>query len=177
MQVLITCRTEYLEAKGFDLGLFTPGEPSVATSQLRQLFVRSFVTNDIRAYFGKWVDSRASREDEEDSRDWNAEKYMDAIKSTPGLQELAETPFVLRALATTLPRLHSTAAPLRVTRGRIYAAFIDRCWEMGARRLRRVKVAGLPDDFVMPLSFSNYCTDLSLTMLAHNQVCLRMAAV
>ena len=57
-----------------------------------------------------------------------------------------------------------------MTRADIYAAFIDECWEVETRRLQRNWPPGLPVDYDAPLSFTNYCTDLAVDMLARGQV-------
>ena len=180
-QVIITCRTEYLEAKGSYRGLFTPGDGTgTAPSQLQELFVRSFGRNQVSQYFTQWVKQREATADGDESgsgsgSDWSARQYEDVIRGTPGLEELAQTPFVLRAMADALPRLstdQSKAARLqaRVTRADVYRAFVDQCWEVETRRLQRNWPPGLPSDYDAPLSFTNYAVDLSVDMLARGQV-------
>ena len=140
-------------------------------------------------YFSQWVKQRDSNGvvDGEGGRlggsrttgnRWSADRYMDVIKTTPGLQELAQTPFVLRAMADALPRLgsdtHNTSSASsmqKITRADVYGAFIDECWEVETRRLQRNWPPGLPADYDAPLSFTNYCTDLAVDMLARGQVC------
>ena len=187
-QVIVTCRTEYLEAKGSYRGLFDP-RPGSASSTLQELFVRSFGAGQVSRYFEQWVTKDADRDgnDSDVSRasGWSARRYVDVIEQTPGLKELAQTPFVLRAMADALPRLDkrpdgvsaeasadSVGSSRRVTRADVYAAFIDQCWESETQRLRRNWPPGLPPDYDAPLSFTNYCTDLAMDMLARNQVLL-----
>ena len=182
-QVIITCRTEYLEAKGSYRGLFTPGDATRTSSRLHELFVRAFGGKQVSQYFAQWVKQRdVNGADTGDvgggnggvharSR-WSAERYVDVITTTPGLQELAQTPFVLRAMADALPRLSSSASSSthKITRADVYGAFIDECWEVETRRLQRNWPPGLPADYDAPLSFTNYCTDLAVDMLARGQV-------
>ncbi len=42
VKVIVTCRTEYLDAKGSYRRLFTPGESKRAAASLHELFVRPF---------------------------------------------------------------------------------------------------------------------------------------
>ena len=177
--MIITCRTEYLEAKGSYRGLFTPGDVSRTSSQLQELFVRSFGGSQVSQYFTQWVKQREGSADA-GSSDWTAQRYVDMIEHTPGLKELAQTPFVLRAMADALPRLDRQAdggtmsaearAKRRVTRADVYAAFIDQCWEVETRRLQRNWPPGLPVDYDAPLSFTNFSTDLAVDMLSRSQV-------
>ena len=205
-QVIVTCRTEYLEAKGAYRGLFTPGDGPHATSQLQELFVRSFGGDQVSQYFTQWVKQRgiSSGGADNSGSDWTAQRYVTVIEQTPGLKELAQNPFVLRAMADALPRLDrqsnggsssatgravsaANAGPLaiarsavtrntvtkrKVTRADVYAAFVDQCWEVETQRLRRNWPAGLPVDYDGPRSFTNYCVDLAVEMLARGQVCL-----
>ena len=174
-----------MEAKGSYRGLFTPGDASRASSRLQELFVRAFGGNQVSQYFHQWVRQRDSNGvDDGDGgglggsgkgrNRWSAERYIDVIKTTPGLQELAQTPFVLRAMADALPRLGSdgqdASSTRKITRAEVYGAFIDECWEVETRRLQRNWPPGLPTDYDAPLSFTNYCTDLAVDMLARGQV-------
>ncbi len=128
---------------------------------------------------------------------WSADDYLRFIEETPGLRQLAQTPFALRVMADALPRLSasggegrargvaalsgpgtdamtvtSTHVVLRsVTRARVYAAFMEECWEEGERRRRRAPIPGLPYDFDGPASYTNYCQDLAVAMFASGQVC------
>ena len=148
--------------------------------------MRAFGGNQVAQYFSQWVKQRDSNgvDNSEGGRlggsgktrnRWSAERYIDVIKTTPGLQELAQTPFVLRAMADALPRLgsdaHTTSSSMqKITRADVYSAFIDECWEVETRRLQRNWPPGLPTDYDAPLSFTNYCTDLAVDMLARGQV-------
>ena len=179
LQIIITCRTEYLEAKGSYRSLFTPSEASRDTSKLQELFVRSFGGNQVSQYFTQWVKQREGGADSGGSQ-WTAQRYVDMIEHTPGLKELAQTPFVLRAMADALPRLEKLTesdsggaeakAQRKITRADVYTAFIDQCWEVETKRLQRNWPPGLPVDYDAPLSFTNYSTDLAVDMLARNQV-------
>ena len=206
--------------------------------------MRPFEPGQFPKYFDRWVDQHKGTA-EADSDPWTADAYVKSITGTPGLSELAQTPFVLRALADALPRLERRSAPSdnsrhapgapaaaphatekrqvtacadvldtrgdgndgtdddddddddnedsedseddedgddtaashamdskqrRVTRADVYAAFIDQCWEVEARRLRRNWPPGLPPDYDAELSFTNYSTDLAVDMLSCGQV-------
>ena len=171
--------------------MFTPGDASRTSSRLHELFVRAFSGDQVAQYFTQWVKLRDGSGDigggnadstqtndtvrvEPSARSlWSAERYVDVIKSTAGLQELAETPFVLRAMADALPRLDvqsSATGSRRVTRADVYGAFMEECWEVEARRLQRNWPVGLPADYDAALSYGNYCTDLAVDMLARGQV-------
>ena len=65
----------------------------------------------------------------------------------------------------------------KVTRADVYDAFIDQCWEAEARRLQGNWPRGLPPDYDAPLSFTNYCIDLAVDMLARNQVGVNLGGV
>lgn len=130
---------------------------------------------------------------------WSADDYVRFIDETPGLRQLAQTPFALRVMADALPRLSASGGEGRagrhhgegasgsqrgaagatsahvllrsVTRARVYAAFMEECWEEGERRRRRAPIPGLPYDFDGPASYTNYCQDLAVAMFASGQVC------
>jgi hypothetical protein len=60
-QIIVTCRTEYLEAKGAYRALFTPGDAlgGSASSRLQELFVRPFEPSQMREYFQCWTRARS----------------------------------------------------------------------------------------------------------------------
>ncbi len=199
-QVIVTCRTEYLSVKGAYQSLFAPVEgrgSSVSKQQLQELFVWPFQKDQRKKYFTQWVAERRTRGDLETldqaggqaGAAWSPEDYMQRISSVPGLEFLAQTPFALRVLADALPRLYAKPEPRvavaaahrahtvsrPITRARVYAAFVEECWEEGERRRRRVPIPGLPVSFDGPTSYNNYCQDLAVSMLVRKQVCRSVA--
>ena len=118
---------------------------------------------------------------------WSATRYIDFVSGTPGLADLAQSPFVARVMADALPVLEAQAvasssssslssqssssqsSTRRITRADVYAAFVGQCWEAEARRLAVCWPPGLPHDFDVGRSLTNYCTDLAVEMFAQGQ--------
>ena len=194
VKVIVSCRTEYLEGKGAYRGLFTPTGSRSTQEALEELYVQPFQTSQVSMYFHHWV-RRHDAADGGSSKKWTAQDYVDFIWGTPGLADLAQTPFVLRAMADALPRLGTPGGPghsgpssgqggeggeggnvsagrrRTITRAKVYEAFIAECWEVATRRLRRSEwPQGLPPDYDAPLSFENFSRDLAVDMLASGQV-------
>jgi hypothetical protein len=191
MQVIVTCRTEYLSIKGAYQSLFVPVDArGVKTSdQLQELFVRPFQKSQRSEYFDRWVAERKKRpvdvSGSQPSSKWSRDDYMYHIRTVPGLKSLAQTPFALRVLADALPRLFpkhksGVVGPGRevpeqsilkpTTRAMVYSSFMEECWEESERRRRRAPIPGLPASFDGPTSYNNYCQDLAVSMFVKKQV-------
>jgi hypothetical protein len=190
VKVIVSCRTEYLEGKGAYRGLFTPGGTSGDTEGLKELYVRPFEESQVAAYFQHWASRPSVEVGEETVQQWSADRYLQVIKTTPGLPDLAQTPFVLRAMADALPRLDAPAhrggrsggdhssggdhasegSSRRITRANVYEAFVAQCWEVATRRLRRNWPRELSPDYDAPLSYYYFSMDLAVNMLARGQV-------
>lgn len=76
VKVIVTCRTEYLEAKGSYRRLFTPGDAGRSNHLLTELFVRTFGAGQVSVYFHQWV-----RQNPDSA--WSAERYVHVVNTTP----------------------------------------------------------------------------------------------
>ena len=122
--------------------------------------------------------------------------YEACIIGADGLSELASTPFVLRVMASALPKLSNRPPPVKAarrsvlveaptgatapaattvttmtaSRSQIYEVYTVMGWENAKKRLASKRHADLPTNFDEMESFSNYSMDLAVEMLARNQL-------
>ncbi|KAF9200476.1 hypothetical protein BGZ49_009305, partial [Haplosporangium sp. Z 27] len=133
-QVVVSCRTEYLDSK-----TFMPKESSTKISSLfQEAVVAPFNDAQIQEYITQFTSKTKEK------LDWEPHVFGKAFKDIPNLQDLAKNPFVLKLSMEVLPQLVDKDKDLsdnHVTRVELLDEFVSKWLERSRTRLQNAKLS------------------------------------
>jgi hypothetical protein len=154
-KVIITARSEYLFAITHYLSLFGNRD------DMREYFIKPFDEDQRRLFFDKFSTQRSDC-------NWNGDMYESHLNGLQGLNELTNTPFMLRIVAEILPSIIETTTKTRLTRSLIFEFFTEHEFLKCRDKLRMLsnKENGItiPHDFDEVQSFRKFSMQLAVLM-------------
>jgi len=138
-KLIVSCRSQYL---GLDYRTyFQPhaneiynNDHSDISDQFEEAVIVPFKQEQIQDYVEQYIASPETQK----SKDWTTDRYMDTMKEVPNLADLVTNPFLLRIILDTLPGIVGSSSDLskiRVSRVRLYDAYVIRHFQVESRRL------------------------------------------
>ncbi|KAF0446147.1 NACHT domain-containing protein [Gigaspora margarita] len=152
-KIIISCRPEYLDEASRKK--FWPKENG--RKGFQELTLTPFSWDEIEQYIIKYADYYSKKNDSRLS--WNADKYIQEIKTISQIEQLVCNPVLLKITLTILPDLRKRGTS-QINRIVLYDEFIKKWFERAQERLQKIQLKPKEREEFNRLNeegFTNHC--------------------